>query len=77
MLDHHRDRFVVYQEPVLDAVDAGLDRMFDGVGAVRVRGDAQSAPMRLVDDRPQLFIRIMLRARLTRQGHHTARDSRL
>ena len=77
MLDHHRDRVVVDQEAVLDAVDTGRDRVLDRVGAVRVRGDAQPAPVRLVDDRAQLLIRIMLRARWSRQRHHPARAADL
>ena len=60
-LDHQRDRLVIDQEPVLDAVDARLDRVDHRLGAVRVRGDPHPTPMRLVDDRPQFLIRIVLR----------------
>ena len=77
MLDHRCDRLVVDQEAVLDAVDAGRDRMLDRVGAVRVRGDAQPAPVCLVDDRAQLLVRIVLRARWSRQRHHPARAADL
>jgi len=41
VLDHRRDRLVVDEEAVLDAVDAGVDRVPDRFGAVCVRGDAQ------------------------------------
>ena len=76
MLDHQLDRLVVDQEPVLDAVDAGLDRVLDRVGAVRVRGDPQPAPVRLVDDRAQLLIRIVLRARRSRSATSRRPSSR-
>ena len=77
MLDHRRDRLVVDQEAVLDAVDTGRDGVLDRIGAVRVRGDAQPAPVRLVDDRAQFLVRIVLRARRSRQRHHAARAADL
>ena len=52
---------------MLDAVDPRGDSVFDRVGAVGVGGDAQPAPVRLVDDRAQLLVRIMLRAWRTRK----------
>ncbi len=67
MFDHRRDRLVIDEEAVLDAVDPGRDSVLDRVSAVGVGGDAQPAPVRLVDDRAQFFIRIMLRARRTRK----------
>ena len=58
------DRLVVHQEPVLDAVDAGFDGVLHRLGAVRVCGDPHPAPVRLVDDRPQFLVRIVLRTSL-------------
>lgn len=60
MRHHHLDGLVVHEEAVFDAVDAAVDRVFDGLGAVRVCGDPQPAPVCLVDDDTQLFVRIVL-----------------
>ena len=49
-----------------------VDGVLDRLGAVGVRGDPQAAPVRLVDDRAQLLVRIVLRASLAGQRHDTA-----
>ena len=54
-----------------------VDGVLDGLGAVRVRGHPQSAPVRLVDDRAQLLVRIVLCAGLSGQRHDAARDAHL
>ena len=54
-----------------------LDGVLDRLGAVGVRGDPQSAPVRLVDDGAQLLIRIVLRACLAGQRHDPARTAHL
>ena len=53
------------------------DGVLDRLGAVRVRGDPQPAPVRLVDDRAQLLVRIVLRASLSGQRHDAAGDAHL
>ncbi len=62
---------------MLDAVDTARDRVLDRFRPVRVRGDAQPAPVRLVDDRAQLLVRIVLCAGLAGQRHHAARNAHL
>jgi hypothetical protein len=57
------------QEAVLDAVDAGLHRRPDGVGAVGVRRHLQSAPVGLVDDGAQFLVGVVLRAGGAGVGH--------
>jgi hypothetical protein len=66
VLDHQRDRLIIDEKTVLDAVDPGLHRVLDRVGAVGVCGDPQPAPVCLIDDSAQLLVRIMLRASRTR-----------
>ena len=46
---------------MLDAVDAGADTRSDSRVAVRVRGDLQARAMRLVGDRGELFVGVLLR----------------
>ena len=77
MLHHRRDRVVVDEEAVLDAVDAGGDGVADRVGTVGVGRDAQSATVCLVDDRPQFLVRIVLRAGWSGHRHHPARAAHL
>ncbi len=77
MFDHRGDRLVIDEKAVLDAVDPGGDSVLDRVGAVGVGGDAQPAAVRLVDDRAQLLVRIVLCAWRTRQRHHSARAADL
>ena len=62
-LEHELLRLLAHQRRVLDAVDARLDRGPDPLVTVRVRGDPHAASMRLVDDRPQLLVGVVLRAR--------------
>ena len=50
-----------------------VDGVLDRLGAVGVRGHPQSAAVRLVDDRAQLLIRIVLCASLSGQRHDAAR----
>jgi len=47
---------------VIDRVDAGADRGFDAVGAVRVRGDLPSPPCCFFDGDAQLFFGVLLGA---------------
>src|SRR6478609_3686095 len=77
VVDEHLDRFVVHQEAVLDAVDSAVDGVLDGFRAVSVCGYPQPAPVRLVDDGAQFFVRIVLRASRSGQRHHTTRDAYL
>ena len=70
-------RLLAHQRGVLDAVDAGLDRGADAVVAVRVRGDLHAATVGLVDDRAQLLVGVVLRARRTGERHHPARRAHL
>ena len=42
VLFRQRDAFVVDQAAVLDGIDAGADRVFDRLRAMRVRGDFAS-----------------------------------
>ncbi len=77
VVDEHLDRLVVHQEAVLDAVDAARDGVLDRLGAVGVRGHPQPAPVRLVDDGPQLLVRIVLCACLSGQRHDATRNADL
>jgi hypothetical protein len=60
-LDHQPHRRLAHERPVLDAVDARLHGRANSLIAVRVRGDLDSAPVRLVDDRAQLLVGVVLR----------------
>ena len=63
MLDHQLDRVVGGEGAVLDAVDAGADARPDAGVAVGVRGDLDAGAVRLVDDRLELLVGVLLRAR--------------
>ena len=73
MLDHHLDRLVARERAVLDAVDAGADARADAGVAVRVRGDLDAGAVRFVDDRLELLVGVLLRAREPAVRHHAAR----
>ena len=73
MLDHHLDRVVARERAVLDAVDAGPDARPDAGVAVRVRGDLEPGAVRLVDDRRELLVGVLLRAGEPAVRHHAAR----
>ena len=64
MLLRQRDAFVVDEAAVLDGIDAGANRVFDRLRAVRVRRDFATQLVRFFDDRLQLFERVLRRARL-------------
>ena len=73
-VDQPLDRVVGDHEPVLDAVDAGVDRGVHRGVAVAVRGDPQPAPVRLVGDRGELLGRSTAARptdRSTRSRHRT------
>ena len=63
MVDHHLDGVVAGEEAVLDAVDAGPDAGPDRGVAGRVRGDPDAGAVRLVGDRLELLVGVLLRAR--------------
>ena len=62
---------------MLDAVDSACDGVLDRLGPVGVCGDPQAPSVRLVDDGPQFLVRIVLRACLSGQRHHAARNADL
>ena len=62
MLDHQLDRLVAGEEAVLDAVDAGADAGADARRRRGVRGDLDAGAVRLVDDRVELLVGVLLRA---------------
>ena len=70
-------RLLAHQRRVLDAVDPGLDRGPDALVTVRVRGDPHAASVGLVDDRPQLLVGVVLRARRAGERHDTTRRAHL
>ena len=70
-------RLLAHERRVLDAVDPGLDRGLDPLVTVRVRGDPHAASVRFVDDRPQLLVGVVLRARRTGERHDATRRAHL
>ena len=76
-LDHQVQGLVGHERAVLDAVDAGLDGGADAVVAVGVGRDPQPGAVRLVDDRRQLLVGVLLRAGRPGVRHHPARRADL
>ena len=65
-LDEQLQGLVAHQRAVLDAVEAGLDRRADAVVTVGVRRDLEPGAVRLVGDRGELLVRVLLGARRAR-----------
>jgi hypothetical protein len=76
-LDHQVERRVARERAVLDAVDARLDRGTDPVVAVCVGRNLEAGAMRLVGDRRQLLVGVLLRTRGAGMRHHTTRRADL
>ena len=73
VLDHHPDRVVARERAVLDAVDARRDAGADAGVTVRVGRDLEPGAVRLVDDRRELLVGVLLRAREPAVRHDAAR----
>ena len=70
MVDHHLDGLVGGQEAMLDAVDTGPDAGPDGGIADGVRRHPDPGAVRLVGDRGELRIRVLLGTRRGAVRHH-------
>ena len=71
-LHHEIERGVARKRAVLDAVDARFDGRTNARVAVRVRSDLEAGAVRLVGDRRELFVAVLLRTSRPGMRHHTA-----